>query len=60
MGILDKLKDLAGSHEKQVDQGLDKAADIADEKTGGKHSEQIDRGRDKVGDYLNEDKDKNG
>jgi hypothetical protein len=45
-GFMDKAEDLADQHDDKVDQGLQKAGDIADEKTGGGHSEQIDRGVD--------------
>lgn len=52
MGALDdmkdKAKDLAGEHSDQVDEGLEKAGDFVDEKTGGKHSDKIDRGVDKA------------
>jgi MT0933-like antitoxin protein len=49
MGIGDfvnKAKDLAGQHDEQVDQGVEKAGDVADQRTGGQHGEQIDRGVD--------------
>jgi hypothetical protein len=49
MGLGDfanKAKDFADQHDEQVDQGLEKAGDVADERTGGGHSEQIDRGVD--------------
>jgi len=55
----DKVKDLAGDHEDKVDQGLDKAGDLADDKTGGKYSGQIDQGKDKAGDYLSGDNEDN-
>jgi hypothetical protein len=45
-GFMDKAKDAAEQHEDQVDQGLDKAGDFADQKTGGKYDQQIDRGVD--------------
>jgi hypothetical protein len=45
-GFMDKAKDLADQHDDQVDQGLDKAGDFADQKTGGKYDQQIDRGVD--------------
>ncbi len=44
MGFLDKAKELAGQHADKVEQAIDKAADMVDEKTGGKYSEQIDKG----------------
>lgn len=45
-GFLDKAKDAAEQHDDKVDQGLEKAGDVADQKTGGGHGEQIDRGVD--------------
>ena len=44
MGIFDKAKDLLNEHNDKVDQGIDKAAEIIDQKTGGEHTEQIRRG----------------
>lgn len=55
MGIgdfVDKAKDLASEHEDKVSEGIDKAADLADEKTGGKFSEQIGQGADKAKDFV--------
>ncbi|HVX46290.1 MAG TPA: antitoxin [Mycobacteriales bacterium] len=56
MGFLDdakdKAKDLMGGHEDQVDEGLDKAGDFADDKTGGKFSDQIDSGKDQASEFL--------
>ena len=43
-GFMDKAKDFADQHDEQVDQGLEKAGDVADQRTGGGHSDQIDRG----------------
>lgn len=52
MGMFDKLKEkaaeLAGQHGDKADQGVDKAADFADEKTGGKYSDQINTGAEKA------------
>ncbi len=44
MSFLDKAKDFADQHDEQVDQGLDKAGEQIDERTGNKYSEQIDKG----------------
>lgn len=55
MGIgdfVDKAKDLASEHEDQVTEGIDKAADMADEKTDGKYSEQVDQGAEKAKEYV--------
>lgn len=55
MGFMDKLKgakdkaaDLAEEHEEKIDDGIDKAADFADDKTGGKHSDKIDSAAEKA------------
>lgn len=52
MGMFDKMKEkaaeLAGQHGDKADQGVDKAADFADEKTGGKYSDQINTGAEKA------------
>ena len=38
MGIFDKAKDMVGEHNAEVDQAIDKAGDVADERTGGAHT----------------------
>ncbi|GAA2499921.1 hypothetical protein GCM10010435_04350 [Winogradskya consettensis] len=48
MGFLDKAKDLADKHDEQVDQGLEKAGDQVDQRTGDKYSDQIDKGVDQA------------
>jgi hypothetical protein len=45
-GFMDKAQDFAEQHDEQVDQGMEKAGDMADQKTGGKYDEQIDKGVD--------------
>lgn len=56
MGMLDNLKKmLTGAVDKSGDKigsGLDKAGDMADDRTGGKHSGQIDTGVAKAKDAL--------
>ena len=47
-GFLDKARDAADQHDDKVDQGLEKAGDFADQKTGGGHSEQVDRAVDQA------------
>ncbi|HEV7864904.1 MAG TPA: antitoxin [Acidimicrobiia bacterium] len=48
MGIMDnmrdKAQDAAGEHGDKLDEGMDKAGDMAKEKTGGKHDDKIDQG----------------
>ncbi|MEU4623690.1 antitoxin [Actinoplanes sp. NPDC023801] len=46
--FMDKAKNFADQHDEQVDQGLEKAGDQIDERTGNKYSGQIDRGVDEA------------
>lgn len=46
--LKNKAMDLAKGHPDQVGQGIDKAGEFADEKTGGQHSDQIKQGEDKL------------
>lgn len=48
MGIFDKAKDVLSEHSEQVDQAIDKAAEVADDKTGNQHTEQIDQAAEQV------------
>ena len=41
--IVNKAKDLAADHPDQVDQGIDKAGDAVDQRTGDKHVTQVDK-----------------
>ena len=50
--FMDQAKKLASEHSEQADEGLDKAAEMAGEKTGGKYDSQIQAGEQKVEDYL--------
>jgi hypothetical protein len=43
MTFMDKAKDFADDHDKQVDEGLQKAGDEVDERTGDKYSSQVDK-----------------
>lgn len=55
MGIgdfVDKAKDLAAENEDQVDDAIDKAGDVIDEKTGGKYSDQVDKGQEAAKDFV--------
>ena len=55
MGIgdfVDKAKDLVSENEEQVEDAIDKAADLADEKTGDKYSDQIETGAEKAKDFV--------
>ena len=56
MGIFDSAKDKASEFAQdnpdKLDQGVDKAGDFANDKTGGEHSDQIDKGKDFANDKL--------
>ncbi|WP_433167014.1 antitoxin [Kribbella sp. CA-247076] len=56
MGMFDSMKDKAtdavDEHGDKVDQGMDKAGDFANEKTGGEHGDKIDQGTDFAKDRL--------
>jgi hypothetical protein len=45
---MDDAKKFADKHDEQVDQGLEKAGDQIDDRTGNKHSDQIDKGVDQA------------
>ena len=59
MGIFDKAKDVLNQHPDKIDQGLDRAAGLADERTGGKHADKIDKGvglaKEKLSRFLDQD-----
>lgn len=42
---VDKAKNLVNEHEQQVDQGIDKAGDAIDQRTGDKFGDQVDKGQ---------------
>jgi hypothetical protein len=46
--FMDKAKDFADKHDKQVDEGLERAGDQVDQRTGGKHDEHIDKAVDQA------------
>lgn len=52
MSFVDKAKDVMRDHSDQAEQGLDKAGDAVDDKTGNKYSDQIDTGEQKAQEGL--------
>jgi MT0933-like antitoxin protein len=50
--FLEQAKKLAGEHEDLVDKGLDKANEMAKEKSGGRFDDQIDTAQDKLEGFL--------
>jgi hypothetical protein len=47
-GLMNKAKDLAGKHQDQVDKGVDKGEEVAENKLGSDHDDQIKKGGDMV------------
>ncbi|QBJ97424.1 antitoxin [Rhodococcus sp. ABRD24] len=45
-GLVGKGQELAAEHSDKVQGAIDKAASLADEKTGGKYSDKIDKAAD--------------
>ncbi|NHB85898.1 antitoxin [Tessaracoccus sp. HDW20] len=54
MGILDDLGGLAKEHEQKIEEGIEKAGDLVDEKTEGKYADKVDQAQD----FANEQLDK--
>ena len=54
MGILDKIKDLIGGNADKVDDGIDKAADVATEKVGEEHADKVEGAADKAKEVVDE------
>ena len=52
MGLMDKLKGMVGGNKKQVDKGIDTAADKAQDMSGHKADAQIDSAADKAKDVV--------
>jgi antitoxin protein of toxin-antitoxin system len=48
MGILDKIKGLVGGNADKVEDGIDKAADIAKDKVGEDNADKVDMAADKA------------
>jgi len=42
MSIVDKVKEFLGQHGDKVDEAIDKAGDVVDDKTGGKYADKVD------------------
>jgi hypothetical protein len=44
--FMDKAKNFADQHDDKVDEGIEKAGEQVDQRTGGKYDEKIDKGVD--------------
>ncbi|MCD9145594.1 antitoxin [Streptomyces albireticuli] len=58
--VKDKVGDLAQQHGDKIEQGLEKAAKVVDEKTKGKYSSQIQTGTGKAKDAIDRLAEKDG
>lgn len=54
MGLMDKVKGALKGNTDKVKEGIDKAGDMVDEKTGGKYSDKIDMAEEKAADVLDD------
>jgi hypothetical protein len=52
VGLMDKVRAMLGQHDEKVDQGIDKAGDVVDDKTGGKHAAHVDKAQDAAKDGI--------
>lgn len=52
MGLFDKFKKTAKDNNAKVDQGIDKAADVINDKTDGKYADKVDTGAEKAKEAL--------
>ncbi|SIR21703.1 antitoxin [Micromonospora avicenniae] len=46
--FMDKAKDFANKHDKQIDRALEKGGEMANKRTGGKYDDQIDKAVDRA------------
>jgi len=53
MGILDSIKGLVGGNKDKVQQGVDKAADVAKDKLPDEHDGKVDKAADAATDQIN-------
>ncbi|XRQ03494.1 antitoxin [Actinomadura welshii] len=52
MSIVDKVKQMLGQHPDKARQGVERAGDMFDERTGGKYADKVDRVQEKAGDRI--------
>lgn len=55
MGFLDKAKQLLSQNADKVEQAIDKAGDIVDDKTHGKYSQHVDKAQEAAKNAINKD-----
>jgi hypothetical protein len=54
MSILNKAKGLLGKNREKAKDGVDKVADVVDDKTGGKHTDKIESAAEKAKDMIDD------
>ena len=54
MSIMDKAKGLLGKNRDKAKGGVDKAADVIDDKTDGTHTDKIEDGAEKAKDVIDD------
>lgn len=52
MGIFDQAREFADKHADKIKQGIDKAGDAIDQRTGGQHAGHVDRAQDFLKDKI--------
>ena len=52
MGIFDKAKKLVGKHEKEVKDGIDKVADVVEDKVPDKYDAKVGEAAEKAKDLI--------
>jgi hypothetical protein len=51
MGIFDKAKDFVAEHDDEVENAIDKVADVVEKKAPG-HTDQVEKAADKAKDFV--------
>jgi MT0933-like antitoxin protein len=46
VGLMDKVRAMLGQHDEKVDQGIDKAGDVVDDRSDGTHAAHVDKAQD--------------
>jgi hypothetical protein len=52
MGLFDKVKGLVKGREKQINQGIDKVADVVESKTPDQHDAKVEQAAEKAKDFV--------
>ncbi len=53
MGLLDTVKNALTGHKDKLEAGIDKVAEVVDDKTGGQHTDKIEGAAAKAKDVVN-------